>query len=72
MGSDDETVIDGKLLKDMKLAELKKACKNRDLPCNGTKATVMKRLKAVSKISSVVSKSFYSTIEIKLMKLLYA
>ena len=51
MSSEDDIIIDGKLLKDMKLAELKKACRARDLPINGTKATVLKRLKAVSKIS---------------------
>jgi len=48
MSSDEDIVIDGKFLKDMKLAELKKACRERDLPINGTKATVIKRLKAVS------------------------
>ena len=46
--NDEDVVIDGKPLKDMKVAELKKACKDRNLPLGGNKATIIKRLKAVS------------------------
>ena len=48
--SEEEIVINGRLIKDMKVAELKKACKERNLPVNGTKATILKRLKAVSEL----------------------
>lgn len=46
MGEED-IIINGKLIKDMKVAELKKACKNRNIPLGGNKATLIKRLKAV-------------------------
>ena len=58
MSSEDEITLDGKLLKDLKLAELKKACRERDLPINGTKATVLKRLKAVSKYVEIKENLF--------------
>ena len=52
--SEEEIVIDGKVLKDMKVAELKKACKIRNLPLGGNKSTLIKRLKAVSCINRTI------------------
>ena len=48
--SEEEMIIDGKALKDMKVAELKKACKARSLPLGGNKSALIKRLKAVSSV----------------------
>jgi len=44
---EDGIKINGKLLKDLKVSELKEACKDRNIQHTGTKATLVKRLHAV-------------------------
>lgn len=48
-----EVTLDGKLLKELRVAELKAACKVKNLPHSGNKAALIKRLKAV--INSIFS-----------------
>ena len=46
--ADEGLSVNGKLLKEMKLSELKEVCKQREISHTGSKAVLQKRLSAVS------------------------
>ncbi|XP_078491539.1 uncharacterized protein LOC100185590 [Ciona intestinalis] len=51
--NDDEVTLGGKTLKEFKVSELKDECKLRHLPHSGTKATIIKRLKAALQLEKL-------------------
>ena len=58
--ADEELAVNGKLLKELKLSELKEACKQRDISYTGSKAVLQKRLSAVSIVLYLSNKKYSS------------